>query len=428
MSGITFVAFDVAMLAACTVTFAFSAVKLDLKSKMGWDDPTLASIASLNNFGLGVVVHMGILYDRLGAKVAATVGAILKLVGLGGMAVITATRFDWPVLFGMCALIEAQATGCLIIVGQTEVLRCVLPPRTGTALSMVKSAIGFGPGIWGFAYATLFAPRVDILYFFASILVIVSVAIFFQLVPDEPQKMPQSNNVAKSGSAAKDSNQLKAGDGVRLVGQKSVWEVLFSLDAMVICGSASTVVWGTAFLWTTNLSTFAVAYGYRADLTTIQSSYFIASGVMRLCIGTLMDALPRVRLEIWTALFSTCEAAALLLMYVSDGALLRWAVVLAGGGWGASACVDPLLCKKIGGPHQATLYSFGKIMGMLWSMLWIRQAASEAKLKTVADAIDCVGADCFRNTWSAVLSICVPCSLFTLLWAANRSFSREKVD
>ena len=30
---------------------------------------------------------------------------------------------------------------------------------------------------------------------------------------------------------------------------------------------------------------------------------------------------------------------------------------------GASACVDPILCRKVGGPHHATLYAMGKVLG-----------------------------------------------------------------
>merc|ERR1740138_1799293 len=112
---------------------------------------------------------------------------------------------------------------------------------------MIKTAIGLGPAVWGYSYATFFGARMDLLYVFAAILVVLLVVLFCLLVPTHPSAPTQ-----KAGSNTQE-----------LVEQKSLWNVLLSLDALAICVPASTVCWGTAFVWTSKLSTFAVAYGHR---------------------------------------------------------------------------------------------------------------------------------------------------------------------
>eukprot|EP00747_Dinoflagellata_sp_TGD_P171629 gnl/TRDRNA2_/TRDRNA2_206160_c0_seq1.p1 gnl/TRDRNA2_/TRDRNA2_206160_c0~~gnl/TRDRNA2_/TRDRNA2_206160_c0_seq1.p1 ORF type:complete len:125 (+),score=13.68 gnl/TRDRNA2_/TRDRNA2_206160_c0_seq1:228-602(+) len=113
------------------------------------------------------------------------------------------------------------------------------------------------------------------------------------------------------------------------------------------------------------------------------------------------------------------------IMYVSEGSLVRLCAVMAGSSWGAAATVDPVLCSTVGGPHQATLYAMGKVMGMLVSMLWIKQAAQEVKLHTPEGSIDCIGWECFRTSWQSVVCITTPCLIVTLVWAAWRVSSRK---
>lgn len=400
-AGLIFLFIATAMVALSSITMAFSALKLDLKTQLGWDEPTIGRVAMLNNFGVAFVVHMGWLYDRAGTRVTLALAAVLKVVGLLGAAYIVAAKMDCPLFFGACCLVEGQATGAIIIVGQSEVMRHVQPP--GKALAVVKTAIGFGPALWGAAYAAWFVPKIEFLYVASAGLLVIFIAVFVAVLP-KPTLFADAKRCAVKGG-----------------GQTSLRDILRTLDAFAICGTTSTIVWGSTLLWTTNLSTFAVASGYRDSKTAIQSSFFIASGVMRLCVGALLDAVPSVRSETWTTLFAGFMVAASLLMYISDGASIRFAAVLAGGAMGAAATVDPVLCRTVGGPHQATLYSLGKVMGMLWSMVWVRQASIEANFHTAEGEVDCIGPECFRNTWATVAAVSVPALLCTIAWAVRRS-------
>jgi len=330
---------------------------------------------------------------------------------LSGMVYISAKHFDWPLLYGACCLVEGQGTGAMIILGQSEVMRHILPPRAGTALAFVKTAIGFGPAAWSAIYAAWFAPRVDLFYAVGASMVVITMAAFLPMIPASPASLAG-----------------KAGESAKHIQQNSLSSILCTLDGFVICVSASTILWGTALLWVANLSTFAVAAGYRTSVTSIQSSFFLMSGVMRFGVGTLMDAFPKIPTEAWTALFATCVVTSSCLMYVSDGAFVRVAAALCGGAWGAAATVDPVLCRKVGGTRQATIYSMGKVLGMAWSMLWVRQAGSEAKRFTVPGNVDCIGQQCFRTTWAIVVAITVPAAMITIFWAVRRSRTHKHMD
>lgn len=170
-----------------------------------------------------------------------------------------------------------------------------------------------------------------------------------------------------------------------------------------------------------NLSTLAAAAGVRDQAPAITSAFFAASATMRFALGPILDftkgAIP---LEIWTAMGAGASVLAVCVMHFSEGRLIWTAAVIAGGAFGGSATMDPLMCRSVSIPHQATLYALGKVSGLGASMLWVRQAAEEVKKNTEPGKLDCVGHDCVRGSWLTIVSIGVPFWLGTLTWALRR--------
>lgn len=396
---------DALMLIASNLVFAYSSFKLDLKTRLGWDEPTLSIVWSFANAGMNFMVHLGWLYDRYGVKVAGPLSVLFKFVGLCGMAVLAHQRADRPLLFGACFFLDAQATAWAITLGQSEALKMSPASRAGTAVSVVKTAFSIGPMLWTYVYRWLLSPRIEELLLCSGIVAAVLIAAFTFAI-----SYVGANDTKKTTKDNEDAPALS--------------KLLLSFDCFVMCVTVSVVTWGTAIVWISNIANFAVASGYKDQVATIQSSFFTANMAARLTIGPLMDMFS-VSKRMWVLLASTTMAISSLLMFVSGGALLPIAAVLTGASFGADASIEPIMCRLISPKRQATLYATSKMGGLLSSTAVIWFAGIQAE-RHAAGAENCVGVECYNSMWMLILAISVPSVCVTAVWAIKPALEKAK--
>lgn len=406
---VIFLGADSVLLASVNLVYSYSSFKLDLKESMGWDEASLGLVWSMASMGMNLMVHIGQLYDRCGPMSTAALAIACKLLGLAGMGYAVSNKLETPLFFGACFFLDAQGTAAALVIGQSEALKRSPAALVGTALSIAKTAFGLGPLIWQRGYGIFFAPGTESLFFFASLCSAATIILWAV--------------VARFTEPRLTSAKVTKGAGSKPTEEATLLSKLLSYDASVVCGTVSIVTWGTALMWTSNLSNFVVAAGMKGQMTLIQSTFFGCSSAARLLIGPAVDILPLAK-ELWVFLASAAMVTSSLLMLASGGAWLPAAAALVGLSFGADATLLPMMCGKVSAQHQATLYALAKITGLVCSTVWIRHAGIQAEQHKASGVANCEGSVCYQNTWMFVVGVTVPACCFTSVWALRRTAGR----
>jgi len=424
-------------LAFCAFGYSWAGFKPELKAVTGWDEVACASIFAASNFGQNFVVHMGMIYDRYGIKVATTVAIICKFVGLMGMFFMTIFNSFNVWAFAFCLWIDAQSSGLTIIFVQMQAQKVTLDPkRRGTAASICTAAFGFGAVLWTTMYDIVFKPNMELHFFYGCVASVATLLLGYVLQPmfvyramlikeeqnekkdaslkAEVKKDDKKEIVSRKKGKNVDKEEKKESEEIQKtvrraseVEDQTLLQITFS-RSFFSCMLTTCVTWGTAVLWISNLASMATAAGFSPAEAAFGRFLFNVSGFTgRICSGPLTDFFRgKLPLEFFSFLTALSAVASSIMMRASGGNLLYIAAILEGLGFGILSTIVPLLCRQMAPHKSGTVYAMSKVGSMLVSNYWMFKAgqwADEAR----GDAPVCIGPDCYGKLWSLVETSCI---------------------
>lgn len=133
----------------------------------------------------------------------------------------------------------------------------------------------------------------------------------------------------------------------------------------------------------------------------------------------------------WYALTALLMCGSSFVMFMSDGKMIVVAATMAGGSFGSIATLIPIMSKKLSFKNMGTLYSLAKFAGMISGIAWNFIAGSIAQGLTKPGETNCVGDECYRQSWLVIVATQAPVVVYLLFWATRIMVSgppKKKAD
>ncbi|KJE88425.1 hypothetical protein CAOG_00083 [Capsaspora owczarzaki ATCC 30864] len=432
--------------------YGISAYSPEIKSRLNYTEPDINLITSIADVGLYVSIPAGLVYDRFGFRVAASIGAVM--IGLGYLLMYIAVWQDLapskaPLMGAILALVgQGGIFGVIAAMAANE--RNYRPRDKGKVAGFLFAGFGSSAAIFSAVYKLAYQNSADLEGYFillacttAAICLVCGLFLLRHLPQDE---MLYPSDTEKDGSKAAllgderpvpgYSNNKSVNPSSILLASATHADLLKRPDLtplevlrtklFVLIFSVIMISVGAALLFINNLGSIYEAYGgQHGESGNLVIVFSVLNVVSRVIFGYLSDHFSRhlSRASFLTMAVVIVTGAQLLLAWSTVDLLYLAAVLVGLADGGIFSQYAVLVRESFGAKHYGTNFGLATMAAGVGVFLFGPMSAALYDDKIVGDGNNCYGESCYQTSFF----ISAGCCAFSLLLCVQMIRETRKI-